>query len=301
MKRLFLLPLIIAVLLFTGCPASNPTGPNPDTEIDAYGLEFYDITWLDEDQSLANDIFIQVVSVDTSFTLRVSQGQVFVQPLYRGVEYTFSFLYPNGEKIILQLDDQVDTSFTVCLKEGMKLEELNIPKVALKPVVPPTTGSLSITSSPSGATVYVNGEVKGLTPITIHNFDPGQYQVEVKKEGYNSQTQMLWVEVGETVQKSFTLAGLQNIFDGFVNEREWLFRWSNGGGGKVTIDIHDEILTITVMENGYKAQGRILNLCTGEVEFKFGDPLCHGHYDFKTRKWSGIDLNGSLTWEITAL
>ena len=46
------------------------------------------------------------------------------------------------------------------------------------------TGVLVVDSTPSTAQVYVDGELKGQTPLTLYNLPVGTYNVIVKKEGY---------------------------------------------------------------------------------------------------------------------
>lgn len=47
------------------------------------------------------------------------------------------------------------------------------------------TGILSLTSTPSGAMVYINGKLfPDLTPARIEELKPGTYTVEVKREGF---------------------------------------------------------------------------------------------------------------------
>jgi len=48
-----------------------------------------------------------------------------------------------------------------------------------------STGILAISSFPKAAKVYLNGKLKGITDLNL-NLEPGEYQVEVKKEGYTS-------------------------------------------------------------------------------------------------------------------
>lgn len=47
-----------------------------------------------------------------------------------------------------------------------------------------TYGTLIIKSDPSAATVYLDSEIKGITPITIHNVPNGQYKVLLRLDGY---------------------------------------------------------------------------------------------------------------------
>jgi tRNA A-37 threonylcarbamoyl transferase component Bud32 len=46
--------------------------------------------------------------------------------------------------------------------------------------------AIDVISDPPGAEVVVNGVVKGRTPLRISDLDPGSYDFEVRKEGYNS-------------------------------------------------------------------------------------------------------------------
>lgn len=45
------------------------------------------------------------------------------------------------------------------------------------------TGLLSANSFPTGSTLYINGNIRSATDTTV-NLDPGEYQIEIKKDGY---------------------------------------------------------------------------------------------------------------------
>ncbi len=47
-----------------------------------------------------------------------------------------------------------------------------------------TTGSLTVSSSPSGAEIYLDGIVRGTTPATISNIPTGSYTLELRLRGY---------------------------------------------------------------------------------------------------------------------
>jgi hypothetical protein len=52
--------------------------------------------------------------------------------------------------------------------------------------VPQTFGSLEISSVPSGADVYLDGTLKGTTPMTIHGVKTGlSHEVKMTKSGYS--------------------------------------------------------------------------------------------------------------------
>ena len=67
------------------------------------------------------------------------------------------------------------------------------------------TGTLSITSSPSGAVVKVDGKNIGNTPLTLERQKPGTHSVTFSAEGYETQTKSVTVTAGKTATCSATL------------------------------------------------------------------------------------------------
>ncbi|HSD10045.1 MAG TPA: serine/threonine-protein kinase [Candidatus Binatia bacterium] len=58
--------------------------------------------------------------------------------------------------------------------------------VAVAPPAAAENPTIDVISDPPGAEVVVSGVVKGRTPLRISDLDPGRYDFEVRKEGYNS-------------------------------------------------------------------------------------------------------------------
>ncbi len=50
----------------------------------------------------------------------------------------------------------------------------------------PEKGTLQITSSPSGAEIYLDNEYRGSTPATVSGIDPGNHTLEFRMSGYRS-------------------------------------------------------------------------------------------------------------------
>lgn len=76
--------------------------------------------------------------------------------------------------------------------------------VGITPVttVPSDSGMLSISSTPTGAQVYVDSVSKGVTPITLANIAPGSHLVEIKSPGYLTFSLQVTVNAGETTSLS---------------------------------------------------------------------------------------------------
>jgi len=61
------------------------------------------------------------------------------------------------------------------------------------------TATLSLTTTPQGATVLVNGDTAGTTPITGYAMEAGAVQLQVQKEGYNPVDTTLTAQSGGQV------------------------------------------------------------------------------------------------------
>ncbi|MDD1696616.1 MAG: PEGA domain-containing protein [Methanoregula sp.] len=71
--------------------------------------------------------------------------------------------------------------------------------------LPEKTGTVKITSSPSGAEIYLDNEYHGTTPGTITEVAPGNHTIEIRKQGYNEWSQSITVISGINSSVSTTL------------------------------------------------------------------------------------------------
>ena len=60
----------------------------------------------------------------------------------------------------------------------------------------PQTGTLSFSSSPAGAGVYLDSQYRGTTPSTLENIAPGQHTLEFRSAGYSSWSDVVTVPAG---------------------------------------------------------------------------------------------------------
>lgn len=65
----------------------------------------------------------------------------------------------------------------------------------------PGTGALSLSSIPTGASVYIDSVMVGMTPVDLTNLNYGSHMIEIKSPGY--QTSSVQVTVNEGVPVSF--------------------------------------------------------------------------------------------------
>lgn len=86
------------------------------------------------------------------------------------------------------------------------IEAITPPQEAKPAEAPaPQFGSLSITSTPSGAAVALDGAQSGNTPVVIEQMTPGEHTIAVTKEGSIPQTQTVTIAVGARANVAVTL------------------------------------------------------------------------------------------------
>jgi formylglycine-generating enzyme required for sulfatase activity len=68
------------------------------------------------------------------------------------------------------------------------------------------TGSIKVKSAPAGATVYVNGAQKGVTPMTVSGLSPGSAAVKVVHDGYEKVEDIVEIQAGKEETTNYVLA-----------------------------------------------------------------------------------------------
>lgn len=73
-------------------------------------------------------------------------------------------------------------------------------------IVSPTKGSISISSVPQDADIYIDNTLYSTkTPSTIDDLSPNVYTIVIKKDGYNDYTTMINSIAGQTISINVTL------------------------------------------------------------------------------------------------
>ena len=93
-------------------------------------------------------------------------------------------------------------------------------KVYADQVPPPvSSGSLSIASMPSGASVYLDETYKGITPLIVSNVSPGRHTIKLTKPGYENYTENVSViaDGTESISKALTLTPYESALAAINN------------------------------------------------------------------------------------
>jgi len=72
-------------------------------------------------------------------------------------------------------------------------------------ILTPASGTLSVNTKPPGAEIFIDRTMRGVSPLILSNMSPGNYTLEIRKEGFNSTTREVMIIGGRTVAEDLSL------------------------------------------------------------------------------------------------
>lgn len=114
---------------------------------------------------------------------------------------------------------------------------LGSPSISI--TTPAQPGSLVISSEPADASVVVNNEYRGKTPLTLDNLAPGSYTVTVSKFGFTPATATGAIRSGERTEITTTLTA----------ERGTLVVNTTPPGANISVDGKESGISPVTLEN----------------------------------------------------
>lgn len=140
-------------------------------------------------------------------------------------------------------------------------------------VLPPAYGSLHVKSRPSGASVSLDGEPAGTTPLTIQRKASGRYELRVEHPCHRPEDRTVTVRDGESTRLDIELvrtcgslvvasrpAGARILLNGTPTEAVTPHRFDDLQPGLVTVSLHRDGFGEGV------AHARILSRATSRVD-----------------------------------
>jgi len=73
-------------------------------------------------------------------------------------------------------------------------------------IAPGTTGTLSVTTTPAGASIFIDGVQRGVSPADIPGLTPGDHTLFLKLDGYTDLSTPVSITAGETTKYNTGLA-----------------------------------------------------------------------------------------------
>ncbi len=126
-----------------------------------------------------------------------------------GTEIDSMVIHLHGTRIFtksIDLQEHVLVISIESLKISRPAEEATLLVCQYSDGVGATTGFVSITSSPEGASIYLDGEYKSQTPGTLIGISPGSHTIRLEKSGYDDYTETAHVSAGAETIISATLS-----------------------------------------------------------------------------------------------
>jgi len=96
-------------------------------------------------------------------------------------------------------------SYEIKSEKGIRISPERIEVEILSAI--PVAGQVSISSSPSGARVYLDGNYKGTTPLILKDVSVGSHTIKLSKKYYYDFEKKITVSAGETTYVSKILKG----------------------------------------------------------------------------------------------
>jgi hypothetical protein len=121
----------------------------------------------------------------TGATVRIDGQPVGAVPMQQMVE---------PGRHLIQIDREGYVTFTQWVQVG-GAQQLALPVILERQA--PSTGSVLVAADISGAAIYIDGDPRGSTPTVIDNVTAGVHQIEVRAEGFQSQSQTVEIRAGE--------------------------------------------------------------------------------------------------------
>ena len=115
------------------------------------------------------------------------KAQVFINNEYKGVTPYKTDTIPAGTYQIRLAKDKYRDNVSTVIVEREQEKELNIRLQSLK-------GSIAVSSEPSGANVFIDGQLRGKTPILIYGVTVGQHLLRLVEQNHEVWQKQINVE-----------------------------------------------------------------------------------------------------------
>jgi len=137
----------------------------------------------------------------------------------------------------------------------------------------PSSSSISIVSVPDAAKVFINNVEKGVTPLTIENLEPGEYELLVIKDGYVPYRESFTISKGDTIKRDLVLKKATTyLIINSVPEGATLYL-NNELKGKTPyeeLDLKPGIYSLRLTMDGYLEFSTEIEIVTGKIsKFEF--------------------------------
>jgi hypothetical protein len=151
----------------------------------------------------------------TIYVVSTPQGaNAYVDGVYYGITPALATgLDPGNHQVRISLSGFQEWVGTVYVSSGATVTvtqtlRVGTPTPTQSPTQPSGTGSVAVSSNPSGAQVFMDNIYQGITPLTIASVQSGTHSFLIKQAGYADWQVSEPVQSGQTTQIAATLSPL---------------------------------------------------------------------------------------------
>lgn len=203
-------------------------------------------------------------------------ARVYLDGVYKGTT-TYAYKFDPGHYVLKLTYPGYQSYETTIALISNEVTSIDVELVKI-----PTTGTLTVSSTPSGAKVYIDGSYKGNTPYS-DTLSPGTYDIKVTMTGYNDHETTATIVAGEETMLSFWMYPLETSGILSVSSSPWgafvyvdgiytgitpLTEAAEAGIHTVTISMagyNDHISSVSVPAGGTASVSAVLTKITGTV------------------------------------
>lgn len=103
---------------------------------------------------------------------------------------------------------------TDAVQQGSQQQTQQVTQAATTSAQPDTLGSLSVTTTPAGVTIFIDGVKRGASPATIPGLSAGSHTLLLKLDGYEELSTPVIISAGKT--QDYSTAMIQNATTGTI-------------------------------------------------------------------------------------
>ncbi len=151
--------------------------------------------------------------VQKSYSLESEKGLVLIKTVPEGADVKYNGVSLGTTPLLVTTLPSGQTHVFELSLNGYQPRRIDIPLEGRTPVVREEnlaldSGTVTLTTTPPGATVTVNGVERGVTPTTLSNIPKGLASISVRLAGYRDETREIRVTPGDSQTLALTLKAL---------------------------------------------------------------------------------------------
>lgn len=148
------------------------------------------------------------------------------------------------------------------------------------------SGTLNLTSTPSGVSVLMNGKEVGVTPLSIPRIPKGRVLLEFKKDGYDTQKREIMIDAGDEPNIDITMVEKPGSLSltSIPSDARFYVNNSPHGKGPITLkNLTPGIYSVRAEKDGYDSDTREITVTHGKaISEEFRLKCIMGRLEVKT-------------------